>query len=144
MKVAIGNDHAGYHLKIRTMKWLEEQGFEVVNYGTDSSDSVDYSDFAHQVAQVVEDQEYDMGVLICGTGQGVAITANKHPGIRASLCWNPEIAQLARLHNNSNILCLPGGFMDKEKIFKILDNFFHTGFEGGRHQRRLSKIPIIS
>jgi len=142
MKIAIGNDHAGYEIKMHVLDWLREQGYEIKNYGTDSPDSVDYPDFAHPVAAAVEKGEFDQGVLICGSGQGVSMTANKHKGIRAVICWIPEIAELARSHNNANILCLPGRFMDKQTTIKILENYFSTDFEGGRHQTRINKVPV--
>jgi ribose 5-phosphate isomerase B len=142
MKIAIGNDHAGYKIKLVVMEWLKGKGYEVRNYGTDSTDSVDYPDFVHPVASAVEAGEYDRGVLICGSGQGVSMTANKHKGIRAALCWMPEIAGLARAHNNANILCLPGRFLDKETTIEILEKFFSASFEGGRHQIRIDKIPM--
>ena len=142
MKIAIGNDHAGYEIKMVVLDWLREQGYEIKNYGTDSPDSVDYPDFAHPVAAAVEKGEFDQGVLICGSGQGVSMTANKHKGIRAVICWIPEIAELARSHNNANILCLPGRFVDKQTTIKILENYFSTDFEGGRHQTRINKVPV--
>ena len=142
MKVAVGNDHAGYEIKLVVLEWLKEQGYEVRNFGTDSPDSVDYPDYVHPVAEAVETGEYDLGVLICGSGQGVSFTANKHQGIRATLCWIPEIAELARAHNNSNILCLPGRFVDREMAIGIMENFFSTPFEGGRHQTRIDKVPV--
>ena len=142
MKIAIGNDHAGYEIKMVVLEWLREQGYEIKNYGTDSPDSVDYPDFAHPVAAAVEKGEFDQGILICGSGQGVSMTANKHKGIRAVICWIPEIAELARSHNNANILCLPGRFVDKQTTIKILENYFSTDFEGGRHLTRINKVPV--
>ncbi len=142
MKIAIGNDHAGYEIKLVVKEWLEEQGYDVSNYGTDSIDSVDYPDFVHPVASAVEEGESDLGVLVCGSGQGVSMTANKHQGIRAALAWMPEIAGLARAHNNANILTLPGRYLDKETTIEILEKFFSTPFEGGRHQTRIDKVPI--
>jgi ribose 5-phosphate isomerase B len=111
MKIAIGNDHAGYELKLVLSDWLKEQGYDVKDYGTDSSEAADYPDIMHPVAGLVEKGEFDFGVLICGSGQGASITANKHQGIRATLCWMPEIAALARSHNDANIICLPGRFL---------------------------------
>ena len=142
MKVAIGNDHAGYEIKMVVLDWLREHGYEIENYGTDSPDPVDYPDFAHPVAAAVERGEFDQAVLICGSGQGVSMTANKHKGIRAVLCWIPEMAELARSHNNANILCLPGRFIDKQTTIKILENYFSTVFDGGRHQTRINKVPV--
>jgi ribose 5-phosphate isomerase B len=142
MKIAIGNDHAGYEIKRVIIEWLGDQGHEVMNYGTDSAQAVDYPDFVHPVAVSVEKGEFDFGVLICGSGQGASMTANKHQGIRASLCWIPEIAQLARSHNDANILCLPGRFLDRETAIEILSVFLNTSFDGGRHQRRIDKVPL--
>lgn len=142
MKIAIGNDHAGYEIKQVIKEWLEEQGYDVKNYGTDSPQAVDYPDFMHPLAISVEKGEFDFGVLICGSGQGASITANKHQGIRATLCWMPEIAELSRSHNDANILCLPGRFLDKETAIEILSVFLHTSFDGGRHQRRIDKVPF--
>lgn len=143
-KIAIGNDHAGYEMKLTVLKWLEENGFEVKNFGTDTSDPVDYPDYVHPVANAVEKSDFRFGVLICGSGQGVSFTANKHQGIRAALCWKPEIAQLARQHNNANILCLPGRFITKDEGIAILKSFLEAKFEGGRHQNRISKVSICS
>jgi ribose 5-phosphate isomerase B len=142
LRVAIGNDHAGITIKPVVVEWLTKKEFEITDFGTDSPDPVDYSDFAHRVAEVVESGEYDMGVLICGSGQGASLAANKHQGIRAALCWIPEIARLARSHNDANILCLPGRFVDIDAALAILEKFFTTPFEGGRHQRRIEKIPF--
>ncbi len=143
-RIAIGNDHAGFEMKSVLLKWLEENGFEVKNFGTDTSDPVDYPDYVHPVANAVEKNDFRFGVLICGSGQGVSFTANKHQGIRAALCWKPEIAQLARQHNNANILCLPGRFITKEEGIAILKSFLESKFEGGRHQNRISKVSIGS
>jgi ribose 5-phosphate isomerase B len=142
MKIAIGNDHAGYELKLVLADWLKEQGYDVKNYGTDSSEAADYPDFMHPVAGSVEKGEFDIGVLICGSGQGASITANKHQGIRATLCWMPEIAALARSHNDANIICLPGRFLDKKTAIEILKVFLDTSFDGGRHQRRIDKVHM--
>ena len=143
MKIAVGNDHAGYEIKLVVLEWLNEQGYKVKNFGTDSPDSVDYPDFAHPVADAVESGEYDLGVLVCGSGQGVSIAANKHQGIRAALCWIPEIAKLARIHNKANILCMPGRYVDRETAIQIMEIFFSNSFEGGRHQVRIDKIPCL-
>ncbi len=142
MKIAIGNDHAGYELKLVLADWLKEQGYDVKDYGTDSSEAADYPDFMHPVAGSVEKGEFDFGVLICGSGQGASITANKHQGIRATICWMPEIAALARSHNDANIICLPGRFLEKDIAIEILKVFLDTSFDGGRHQRRIDKVPI--
>jgi ribose 5-phosphate isomerase B len=143
-KIAIGNDHAGYEMKLVVLKWLEEQGYEIENFGTDSQESVDYPDYVHPVASAVENGEFRFGILVCGSGQGVSFTANKHQGIRAALCWNPETAKLAREHNNANILCLPGRFISDEEGIAILKNFMETKFEGGRHQKRICKVSICA
>lgn len=139
-KIAIGADHAGFEYKELLKKWLTNNGYTVKDFGTHSTESADYPDFAHPVAEAVEKKEFETGLLICGSANGVAITANKHQGIRAALCWNEEVAELARLHNNANIVCIPARFVSAEVAEKILDRFLHASFEGGRHQRRVSKI----
>jgi len=144
MKIAIGNDHAGYDMKKIVITWLEEQGHEIQNFGTDSSASVDYPDYVHPLANAVEKGEFDFGILVCGSGQGVSFTANKHQGIRAALCWRSEIAKLAREHNNANVLCLPGRFLSDEEGIEILKTFLETSFEGGRHQNRINKVSVCS
>ena len=139
-KIVIGGDHAGFAYKSELIKYLEEKGYEVDDKGTYSSSSADYPDFAHPVATAVEKKETDMGILICGSGNGVAITANKHQGIRAALCWLPELAELARSHNNANILCLPARYVSVEAAKEMVSIFLSTSFEGGRHQTRVGKI----
>lgn len=139
-KLAIGADHAGFELKETLKKWLLKNGFAVHDFGTHSAESADYPDFAHPVASAVEKQEFDLGLLVCGSANGVAITANKHQGIRAAICWNEELASLARQHNNANVLCLPARFISVELAEMILDRFLNTSFEGGRHARRVNKI----
>lgn len=139
-KIAIGADHAGYEYKEHLRKWLERNGYALKDFGTYSNESADYPDFAHPVASAVEKKEFDLGILICGSANGVAITANKHQGIRAAICWNEELASLARQHNNANVLCLPARFISAELGEKILDRFLHSSFEGGRHERRVNKI----
>jgi len=142
--VAIGSDHAGYDIKCSIIEWMTENQIPFVDYGTDSIESVDYPDFAHKVAGSVVDEESVMGVLICGSGNGVCMTANKWAGIRAALCWNEEISLLSRTHNNANIICLPARFIDTQQAIKLVDIFFDTEFEGGRHEVRTSKInPMI-
>ncbi|RYY33519.1 MAG: ribose 5-phosphate isomerase B [Sphingobacteriaceae bacterium] len=138
LKIAIGADHAGFDLKEVLRTSLE--GAEVKDYGTYSSESADYPDFAHAVASAVENGEADFGILICGSANGVAITANKHQGIRAALCWKPEVAEPARSHNNANIVCIPARHVTTEEAKEILHVFFNTEFEGGRHARRVDKI----
>ncbi len=139
-KIAIGADHAGFEYKELLKKWLEKNGYSVKDFGTYTTESADYPDFAHPVASSVEKNEFDLGVLVCGSANGVAITANKHQGVRAALCWNEELASLARQHNDANVLCLPSRFVDVALAEKILDRFLHSSFEGGRHERRVNKI----
>lgn len=139
-KIAIGADHAGFEYKELLKKWLEKNGFSVKDFGAYSTDSADYPDFAHPVAEAVETKKVEVGLLLCGSANGVAITANKHQGVRAALCWNEEVAGLARQHNNANIVCIPARFVSYELAEKILDRFLHSSFEGGRHERRVSKI----
>lgn len=143
-KLAIGSDHAGFDCKEELKVWLGAQGIEILDFGTYSSDSVDYADFVHPVATCVERHEVDLGIIICGSGNGVAITANKHQGIRAALCWNVEIASLARAHNNANILAIPARFVSIQEAQDITKVFLETAFEGGRHEQRIRKIPITS
>lgn len=140
MKLAIGADHAGFSLKEKLKKHLQEQGHEVKDFGPSSEASVDYPDFAHPVANAVEKKEVELGLLMCGSGNGINMTANKHAGIRAALCWNSEIAKLSRQHNNANILTLPARFMEEAEAKKCADVFLATTFEGGRHQGRIDKI----
>lgn len=140
MKIAIGNDHAGTHLKTELKKFLEYYGYEILNFGTDSDESVDYPDYVRPVANSLINRETDFGILICGSGQGVAITANKHKEIRAAVCWEAEIASLARKHNDSNVLCLPARFLSEKMANNIALEFLQTEFEGGRHQNRVEKI----
>ena len=138
--ISIGSDHAGYEYKQFLMDWLRGEGYEVRDNGTHSKDSVDYPDFAHPVADQVETGEAAFGVLICGSANGVAITANKHSGVRAAICWNEELAQLARGHNDANVLCIPARFVSQELAVEMLRTFMHAAFEGGRHQNRVNKI----
>ncbi len=138
--IAIGSDHAGFEFKQALKQWLEKNNYTVTDYGTDSLNSVDYPDFAHPVASAVEKGEADVGLLLCGSANGVAITANKHQGIRAALCWTEEIAALTRQHNNANIVCIPARFVSIDEAERILITFLRTPFEGGRHERRVEKI----
>lgn len=138
--IAIGSDHAGYEFKAQLVTFLEEKGLQVKDMGVYNGNSADYPDFAHPVAYAVEKREVSSGILVCGSGNGVAITANKHQGIRAALCWLPEIARLARQHNNANIICLPSRFVSIETAKEMVDLFLNTEFEGGRHQNRVDKI----
>lgn len=142
MKISIGNDHAGTEYKFAIVKHLENKGYIVTNYGTDSISSVDYPDFVHPVAEDVEAKKVDYGILICGSANGVAMTANKHQKVRAGVCWNKEIVELIRAHNNANILCIPARFTAIQQAIEMVDVFLTTKFEGGRHQRRVDKIPL--
>lgn len=139
-KIAIGGDHAGFPLKEKISYRLKEAGFEIKDFGTYNGDSVDYPDYAHTLAQAIENHEFECGILICGSGNGVCMTANKHKGVRAALAWNSDIAALAKQHNNANILCLPGRFISDEDAYKIVDSYLNSDFEGGRHERRVNKI----
>ena len=140
MKIAIGNDHAGPEYKFAIVKMLEANGHEVTNYGTDSSDSVDYPDFGHAVANDVNEAKVDFGVVICGSGNGIAMSANKHQNIRAAVCWSKEIAILARQHNDANIISIPARFTSIPQVLEMVDTFLKTDFEGGRHATRVNKI----
>lgn len=140
MKIAIGNDHAGTDYKNQIVKYLENRDIEVVNYGTNEADSVDYPDFVHPVANDVEGEKVNLGIIICGSGNGAAMTANKHQGVRAALCWTKELAQLAREHNDANILSIPARFTSLPQAVEMVKTFLDTPFEGGRHQRRVDKI----
>ena len=139
-KISIGSDHAGYELKETIKKYLIAKGIEVKDVGPSSKDSVDYPDFAHPVAKDVIKDTAILGVLICGSGNGINMTANKYQEIRSALCWKAEIAELARLHNNANIIALPARFISNEEAIKCVDIFLSTDFEGGRHQNRVNKI----
>lgn len=140
LPVAIGSDHAGFQYKEQLKAWLTQQGWQVSDKGTHSTDSTDYPDYAHPVAQMVEDGNAAAGILICGSGNGVCMTANKHKGIRAALCWNEELAALARQHNNANVICMPERFVPYETAQRMAELFLATEFEGGRHERRVEKI----
>jgi ribose 5-phosphate isomerase B len=142
MIIPIASDHAGFKAKENVKKALESLGHMPVDYGTHSEDSVDYPDFAKMVAGAVSDSEYERGILICGSGQGMCITANKFPKVRAALAWNPEIATLSVQHNNANVLCLPGRFLTEEELKSTLEAWLNSTFEGGRHQNRVDKISI--
>lgn len=142
MKIAIGNDHAGTGYKNAVVNYLESKGIEVINHGTNSGDSVDYPDFVHPVATDVEKKTVDLGIIICGSGNGASMTANKHQGVRSALCWTAEIAKLAREHNNANVLSIPARFVSPEQAIDMVQVFLNTNFEGGRHQNRIDKIPV--
>lgn len=140
-KIGIGGDHAGYQYKKVISDMLRTKGYEVLDYGPDSEESVDYPDYIHPMASDLEKGKLEYGIAICGSGNGVAMTANKHKGIRAALCWNPELASLARQHNDANMICLPARFTDVEMAKSCVLSFLAADFEGGRHQRRVDKIP---
>lgn len=141
MRISIGNDHAGTEYKFAIIKYLETKGIEVKNYGTDTNDSVDYPDFIHPVAEDVNSKRSDLGIIICGSGNGANMTANKHQGIRSALCWTKEIVALARQHNNANILSIPARFTALQQAIEMVETFLNTDFEGGRHLNRVNKIP---
>jgi ribose 5-phosphate isomerase B len=139
-KIAIGGDHAGFEYKGKLIEKLTSLGYEVKDFGPFSTTSVDYPDYVHPLCSAIEAGEYELGIVICGSGNGVAITANKHQGIRAALCWNEELAALARQHNNANVIALPARFISYEHAERLTEIFLTTEFEGGRHQNRVNKI----
>ncbi|MBN2273195.1 MAG: ribose 5-phosphate isomerase B [Bacteroidales bacterium] len=141
-KIVIACDHAGYELKVRLIEYLKEKQFIIEDLGTDSGESTDYPEYGHALAEHVASGRYDAGISLCGSGNGINITANKHPEIRSALCWRADIAELARRHNNANICALPARFISFELACEIVDIFIDTPFDGGRHQRRIEKIPI--
>lgn len=140
MKISIGNDHAGPDYKKAIVHYLESKGYEVINHGTDTFDSVDYPDFAHPVGVDVETGKADFGIVICGSGNGIAMAVNKHQGVRAALCWTKEIAALARQHNDANVISIPARFTAVQQAVEMVETFLNTDFEGGRHQNRVNKI----
>jgi len=140
MRISIGADHAGFIYKKKLVKYLTDKGIEVQDFGTFSTDSVDFPDFAHPTAEAVEAGKADFGILLCGSGQGVNMTANKHQGVRSALCWNTDIARLTRQHNNANIIALPARFVAYEYAVEMIEIFLNTEFEGGRHEKRVGKI----
>lgn len=142
MKIAIGNDHAGTEYKLAIIGLLKSIHIEVINYGTDGTDSVDYPDFTHPVALDVENGIADYGIIICGSGNGACMTANKQQNVRAALCWTKEITKLAREHNDANILSLPARYISLPQALEMVSTFLNTSFEGGRHERRIEKIPL--
>lgn len=142
MTIAIGSDHAGFALKETLKSHLRDSGHDVVDFGPDSEERVDYPDYAHPLAESVGSGKQKFGILICGSGNGISMAANKHPGIRAALCWNPEVAALARAHNDANILSLPARFINTQEAIAIADRFLREDFEGGRHTQRITKIPL--
>ena len=140
MKLAIGNDHAGSDLKKKIVNLLKDQNIEVVNYGTDQNESVDYPDFAHPVGKSIQENKVDLAIVICGSGNGVNMVVNKYSKVRSALCWNTELAALARSHNNANILAIPARFVSEEVAIEMVNTFLTTPFEGGRHKNRVEKI----
>ncbi|MBD5172800.1 MAG: ribose 5-phosphate isomerase B [Bacteroides sp.] len=141
-KVAFASDHAGFRLKERLKAYMKEKGYDVEDFGTFNEESCDYPDYAHPAALAVEKGDCAFGIAMCGTGNGITMTLNKHQGIRAALCWQPEIAALAKQHNNANILSLPARFISEEEAIRIVDAYLKAEYEGGRHQRRIDKIPV--
>lgn len=142
LTIPIGCDHAGFEMKQAIIKHLQDKGFSVIDKGCYSEDSIDYADFAHPVASMVENNPGMKGILLCGSGNGINMTANKHQGVRSALCWTTEIAALARQHNDANIITLPARFVSEKDGIEMVDVFFSTEFEGGRHQKRIDKIPL--
>ena len=141
-KIGIACDHAAYELKEFLVGYLASKGFEVKDFGTHSEESCDYPDFAHALGEAIDNGELERGVALCGSGEGISMTLNKHQSVRAALCWIPEIAKLSRQHNNSNVLCMPARFISNDEALEMLNIWLDTEFEGGRHQRRLDKMPI--
>ncbi len=142
MKIGLANDHAGFEYKTRLAGLLRKKGYEVVDYGTFSDVSCDYPVYGHALGNAIEAKEVDLGIAFCGTGNGICMTLNKHQGVRAGLCWNSEIARLAKAHNNANVLVMPARFISYRMVTRIVDTWLTTEFEGGRHQRRIDLIPV--
>lgn len=140
MKLAVGADHAGFLMKESVAGYLRTHGHEIIDFGTHSADRADYPDYAHPLARAVESGDVDLGILVCGSGNGVCITANRHAGVRAVLAWLPEVAALGRQHNDANVLCLPARYLSDAEAFAIVDQFLSASFEGGRHAQRVQKI----
>lgn len=141
MKIAIASDHAGVDYKARLVNYLNDKGYEIIDFGPTTEDSVDYPDFAHKVSNAVSTNKVELGILFCGSGNGINMSANKHQAIRSALCWKKEIAELSRLHNNANVIAMPARFISYEEAQDIAETFLTTEFEGGRHERRVNKIP---
>jgi len=141
-KIAIASDHAGYFIKEKILNYLISEKHDVKDLGSYSEDAVDYPDFGHPLANAVSGGEYELGISVCGTGNGINMVVNKHPGIRGALCWNEEISRLARAHNDANICALPGRFISESEAYLIVKTFIETSFDGGRHQRRIDKISL--
>ncbi len=142
IKIALVADHAGYFLKEKLLKYLISEKYDVKDFGTFSDEPVDYPDYGHKLANAVSAGEYELGISICGTGNGINMVVNKHPGIRSALCWNEEMGRLARAHNDANICALPGRFITESEAYLIVKTFLNTGFDGGRHKRRIDKISL--
>lgn len=140
--IGIASDHAGYEMKEFLVGYLASKGYEVLDFGTHSPESVDYTDYAHPLARAVEAGDVETGIALCGSGEGMAMALNKHRGIRAGLCWNPEVATMIRSHNDANVLVLPARFIDNDTAIEILNRYLATAFEGGRHANRIAKIPV--
>lgn len=142
MKIGIASDHAGFEYKGKLITMLRKKGYEVVDFGTNSAESCDYTDFAHPLGSAIDNGEVDLGIALCGTGNGMAITLNKHQGVRAGLCWGTEIARLVKAHNNANVVVMPARFISYRMAVAIVNKWLETEFEGGRHERRIEKIPL--
>ena len=141
-KIAIVSDHAGFYLKKKLIGYLIKEKYDVKDFGAFTEEDVDYPDFGHKMAKTVSDGDYEKGISICGTGNGINMTANKHQGVRSALCWNEEISKLARAHNDANVCALPGRYVSESEAYLIIRTFLETPFEGGRHKRRIDKIPL--
>lgn len=141
-RIAIVSDHAGFYLKGKLLEYLKKQKYEVKDFGSYTEESVDYPDYGHKMAVSGSEGEYELGISICGTGNGINMTANKHQGIRSALCWNEEISRLARAHNDANVCAIPARFISESEAYLIVKTFLETDFEGGRHKRRIDKIPL--
>lgn len=141
-RVALASDHAGFYLKEKILDFLRKENYEVRDLGCSSDEAVDYPEFGHQLARMVSESESDYGISICGTGNGINMVVNKHPGIRSALCWNEEISRLARAHNDANVCAIPGRFVSEAEAYLIVKTFLNTSFDGGRHKRRIDKIPL--
>ena len=142
IKIGIASDHAGYEMNEVLVGYLDAMGYEVLDFGTNSPESVDYADYAHPLAAAIESGELEQGIALCGSGEGMAMTLNKHQGIRAGLCWDPEVASLIRRHNDANVIVFPARFITNDEAAKMLNAYFAAGFEGGRHEARIAKMPV--
>lgn len=142
MKIGFASDHAGFEYKSKLVKYIEKKGYEVVDFGTYSEDSCDYPDFAHALGSAMDNKEVDLGIALCGSANGITMTLNKHQSVRAAICWKSEIARLAKAHNNANICTMPARFISYQMATRIVNTWLNTEFEGGRHQKRIDKIPV--